>query len=199
MSLASGRFLLRVSPDLHRRLRERAASEGISLNSLCVKALEAAASPPAEGSAGVPCDLPLPAELARGVFETWRDSLIGIVAFGSVVRGEAAAGSDLDLLIVLERGSAVERSLYDRWSSMVAERRIERADRVSPQFVALPDSVETAGGLWLEVAREGRLVLDRDGRLVRFLASLRDFMMSGKVVRRTVHGQPYWLRARSSR
>ena len=128
----------------------------------------------------MPCDLPLPAELVRGVFETWRDSLVGIVAFGSVVRGEAAAGSDLDLLIVLERARRSNGASMiggARWSPNGGS---DAPTASLPSFVALPDSVETAGGLWLEVAREGRLVLDRDGRLARFLASRRTWRSSAR-------------------
>ena len=192
--------MLRLPPDLHRRLRERAFREGPSLNALCVRLLEAALGSTESREShltvgDVVSDLPVPAALLRAVEAAWRGSLVGIAAFGSSVRGEAARGSDVDLLIVLEPGSAIERALYDRLSAMMAELRLPDAGRLSPQFVALPASPGSAGGLWLEVAREGRVLLDHGGRLTRFLISLRDLVMSGAVVRRTAHGHPYWVRA----
>jgi hypothetical protein len=141
-----------------------------------------------------PIDLPLPPGLIAAISSCWRNRLAGIVAFGSRVRGEATAGSDLDLLIVLEGGSPIGRALYDRWEEVCRALPPPGAGAVSPQFVALPQTPENAGGLWLEVAREGRILYDCEGRLVRFLSGLRDFMMSGAVARRTVHGQPYWVR-----
>ena len=198
----SGRFVLRVPPELHRRLRERASREACSLNALCVRLLDAALGA-TEGDrrqarAAAASDLPVPSALVLAVEEAWRESLVGLAAFGSTVRGEAAHGSDVDLLIVLERGSPIERGLYERWSVLVGKLRTPEADRVSPQFVALPASPEAAGGLWLEAAREARVLLDRQGRLTGFLTSLRDLMMSGAVARRTAHGQPYWVRRGNS-
>jgi hypothetical protein len=65
---------------------------------------------------------------------------------------------------------------------------------VSPQFVALPPTPKDAGGIWLEVAREGIVLCDRDARLARFLIALRDLVAEGGVTRRKVHGHPYWVR-----
>ena len=45
---------MRIAPDLHRRLRSRAGGEGISLNSLCARLLEAGLSDPVVSARAVP-------------------------------------------------------------------------------------------------------------------------------------------------
>jgi predicted nucleotidyltransferase len=142
-------------------------------------------------------DLPFTPSLVRSLVENWRESLVGLAAFGSVVRGEAGPGSDVDLLIVLEPGSRIDRTLYHRWDTLLAGLRTPSGGRVEPQFVALPPSPDAAGSLWLEVAREGRVLFERQGRLTRLLIALRDRMMSEAVVRRTTHGHPYWVHERN--
>jgi predicted nucleotidyltransferase len=132
--------------------------------------------------------------LLDAVERSWAGELVGVALFGSAARGDATAASDVDLLVVLEPGTRIERSLYDRWDEIVTSggRRDDR--RVSPQFVALPASASDAGGIWLEVAREGIVLGDRDRRLARFLIGLRDLVAEGAVSRKTVHGHPYWVR-----
>ena len=112
----------------------------------------------------------------------------------AAARGDATETSDVDLLIVLESAARIERPLYDQWDRVLRSRGRRSDDQVSPQFAALPPSPEAAGGLWLEVAREGIVLHDRDGRLAKFLISLRDFVASGAATRKTVHGHPYWVR-----
>jgi hypothetical protein len=194
MGKPSGRFVLRVPPELHRRLRSRASAEGISLNSLCVRLLETGLSgaPVATSHSTKAVD----PGLLEAIGRKWYGQLVGIVLFGSAARGEAIETSDVDLLIVLESTTRIERSLYDRWDGVLRSRGRPGEDRVSPQFAALPPSPEEVGGLWLEVAREGIVLDDRDGRLAKFLISLRDFVASGAVSRRKVHGHPYWVRER---
>jgi hypothetical protein len=194
MKKHSGRFVLRVAPELHRRLRSRASAEGISLNSLCVRLLETGLSgePVAANRSAKAVDPGLLGAIAR----EWSGQLVGIVLFGSAARGDATETSDVDLLVVLENATRIERSLYDRWDRVIESRGRHGEGRVSPQFAALPPSPETVGGLWLEVAREGIVLDDRDGRLAKFLISLRDFVASGAVSRRKVHGHPYWVRER---
>lgn len=192
MSDLSGRFVLRVPPELHRRLRDRARSEGKSLNALCVRVLEAGLS---DDSATANRTVPgLDPGLLETVAKEWAGDLVGVALFGSAARGDATEASDVDLLVVLDTTVRIERSLYDRWDRVVRLRERPTDDRVSPQFVALPLSQEDAGGIWLEVAREGIVLLDRDGRLARFLIALRDFIATGSVSRKTVHGHPYWVR-----
>jgi predicted nucleotidyltransferase len=164
----------------------------MSLNALCVRLLDEGLAPeagsPVRRTAGVEPGL------LDAVERSWAGELVGVALFGSAARGDATAASDVDLLVVLEPGTRIERSLYDRWDEIVTSggRRDDR--RVSPQFVALPASARDAGGIWLEVAREGIVLGDRDRRLARFLIELRDLVAEGAFSRKIAHGHPYWVR-----
>ena len=101
----SGRFVLRIRPALHARLRAEAAEAGVSLNEYCARTLEGV-GPVEEGPAS---DAVI---AARRVFG--RD-LLAVVAYGSWARGEAVDGSDVDVLLVLAPETRVTRALYRRW------------------------------------------------------------------------------------
>lgn len=129
------------------------------------------------------------AALLKEVESTYEASLEGVALFGSTVRGEETEESDVDLLIVLRKGSAIDRSLYDRWDEAFG-----KEDRkVSPHFVAFPVSVNDVGSLWYEVALEGVVLLDREGTLGRFLAAIRRRMAEGVIQRKWSSGHPYWV------
>lgn len=192
MDQPSGRFVLRVPPDLHRRLREGAADAGVSLNRHCVDLLEAATTRTAQGA--LPAAPEVPAALLDSAERAWGGDLLGVVLFGSAARGAAREDSDVDLLLVLQSGVPVVRDLYRRWDGLVKRGTEEAGHAISPQFVALPASVERAGGIWLEVAREGIVLRDRSRTISRFLTALRDRIASGAMTRRETHGQPYWVR-----
>jgi hypothetical protein len=188
----SGRFVLRIAPELHGRLRDRAAAEGVSLNTLCARFLDAGLVAGREAPARtVPG---LDPGLLEAVAREWSGELVGIALFGSAARGDATEASDIDLLIVLDIATRIERALYERWDRVLQARGRRSDDRVSPQFVAMPSSPEAAGGVWLEAAREGIVLDDRGGRLARFLIALRDLVATGAVSRKKVHGHPYWVR-----
>jgi len=185
---------------LHARLRELAAKRGQSLNRLCAETFERAVFP-AGGSesrltAGPGTTLRLLSEECVRVFG--RD-LLGIVFFGSVARGEAFPDSDLDVLLVMDRGTPIRRDLYTRWEealSLFAERSFSRD--VSPHFSHLPVSPRQAGSLWLEIAIDGIVLWEQEGQVSAALRDLRSHIAEGGVTRRIRHGHPYWVRSRSS-
>jgi hypothetical protein len=178
---ASGRFVLRIDPDLHARLRRGARREGTSLNDHCARRLSA-----------LQTSIPAPLESAI----TRADSLLGedlvaVAAFGSWARGESSTGSDVDLLIVVEPSHRLSRSLYGRWDEAPV---LWGTRTIEPQFVHLPGGDKPVAGLWAEVALDGIVLFDRDLRLSKRLVEVRREIASGRIVRRVVHGQPYWVR-----
>ena len=181
MKAASGKFLLRLPSQLHERVRDAASARGRSLNEYCLAVLEAAVSRAPENT---PDWLePLHSELGR--------DLVGVVLFGSTARGTQRAGSDVDLLIVLEPGVPITRELYRRWDSVVG--LSSRAE--TPHFVSLPATVDQAGGLWYEVAMDGIVLRDGGQRIARFLSEIRKAAAAGIIRREVAHGHPYWVRA----
>jgi len=160
-------------------LRELAASGGLSLNQYCVAALQAAAFEPASNRAAW-------LEAARAEFA---QDLAGVVLFGSTARGTRRAGSDVDLLIVLNPGASITRELYRRWDRAVGTRGLE-----TPHFVRLPGTLEDAGGIWFEAAMDGVVLHDSDGRVAGFLSDVRRAAAHGAVRRGVAHGHPYWVR-----
>jgi predicted nucleotidyltransferase len=181
----SGKFLIRLSPRLHASLKKRAREEGVSLNALCLSALRKSLD---NKAIEFKEEESLPLRHAR---EILGESLWGILLFGSVARGEERTSSDVDLMIVVDPQLPLTRTLYRRWD-LVADQ--DPASRFSPHFVHLPDETGKAGSLWLEAAVDGVVLLDRDGRISRFLGNIRRVMAEGRLQRKSAYGHPYWIR-----
>lgn len=155
---------------------------GLSLNEYCGRKL---AAPVAELSAfGAAAAAVARAAAVAG------DALVGVVAFGSWARCELHDESDIDLLVVVDRTLELSRSLYRRWDE---EPVVWDGRRVEPHFVTLPERSAPAVGLWAEAAVDGIVVFSRDLALHACLAAIRRDLIEGRVVRKTVHGQPYWV------
>jgi predicted nucleotidyltransferase len=184
---ASGRFLLRLDPELHAELREAARVDGVSLNEYCARKLAAPAGPLASDvGAGV---------AVRRAASFFGAELIAVVVFGSWARGEAVEGSDVDLLVVVEDGVELSRELYRRWD---AEALRWDGREVDVHVAHLPDPEGFSPGLWGEVAIDGVVLYDRGLRLSSRLAGIRACIAEGKLVRRFAQGQPYWVNLRES-
>lgn len=175
--------MIRIDPVLHDRLRRAASAASLSLNDYCTRML----STPS-GALSYPAGVSEAVLRATDLFE---DDLIGVAAFGSWTRGETADGSDLDLLVVLERCVALGRALYRRWDEAPIR---DRGRLLEPHFVHLPDAEETVAGLWAEVALDGIVLFEKDLRVSMRLARVRRDIVSGRIVRQIAHGQPYWVR-----
>lgn len=175
----SGRFVLRIAPSLHARLRERAREAGISLNDYCARKL--GAPEPWTPASATPA--------IEHVGEILGDDAMGVIVYGSWARGEAAAGSDVDLLIVLREGVALTRDLYRRWD----ENPPTWGDfPIEPHFVRLPSADGEITSTWAEVALDGIVLDDPTLILSRSLATIRRRIAEGEITRSSVHGQPYW-------
>jgi predicted nucleotidyltransferase len=182
-SESSGRFILRIPPRLHTALRAAAAAAGISLNEYCSRKL--AAAPANLGEPGAAAAV----EQAADLFGA---HLVAVAAFGSWARGTLGDESDVDLLVVVDPEAELTRDLYRRWD----ERPLLWGGRpVEPHFARLGGDARPAPGLWAEVAVDGVVLFDRGFELSRRLARLRGEIAAGRLLRRQVHGQPYWVEA----
>ncbi|MDR7420394.1 MAG: toxin-antitoxin system HicB family antitoxin [Armatimonadota bacterium] len=179
--LPSGRFVLRIDPRLHARLREAAARHGLSLNDYCARKLASPASPPGPAS-----------EVVARAATLLGDDLTGVVAFGSWARGQLAASSDVDVLIVVDRRTSITRDLYRRWDAAPV---YWETHPVEPHFVHLPDPDARASAIWAEAAIDGIVLFDSDLSVSRWLVRVRRRIVDGQIVRRIAHGQPYWVEA----
>lgn len=177
--------MVRLSPKLHSALKRRAAETGISLNSLCISALQSHLEPVRSGSPG---SLPVPLDRIRGLVG---DSLIGVLLFGSAARHEQRESSDIDLLIAVSDELPLARALYDRWDEVFAA---AEAPPVNPHFVHLPREPASAGSLWCEAAVDAVLLHDPEGRIADILRQIRRAVAEGKLLRKSAYGHPYWIR-----
>jgi predicted nucleotidyltransferase len=179
----SGRFVLRLPPALHGALQAAARAGGLSLNEYCVRRLAA-------GGPGLAADESA-AALVAAAADLVGDALVAVVVYGSWARNEATATSDLDVLVVVEPRVALTRSLYRKWDKAPVT---WHGRLVDPHFVHPPRG-RISGGVWGEVAVDGVVLFERDWRLSADLADIRRSIAAGRLVRRFVHGQPYWTAA----
>ena len=182
----SGKFVLRLDPVLHGLLQAAAKGEGTSLNQVCIQRLLGVTAP------GEIREITTVISRAAELFGA---NLSGVVLFGSFARGEAMQNSDVDVLVVLNEGAAITRDLYKRWEE---KELIVSSRTVEPSIVALPKESEPPSGLWAEVALDGVVVWDSNGRIHRHLARVRKNISEGKLRRENVHGQNYWIHDREA-
>ena len=179
-SAASGAFVLRLDPRLHAVLRHEAVAAGTSLNEWCSRSLAA------PGAAG----LSAAAEVVVMIRAGLGADLLGVVAYGSFARGELAAGSDVDLLVVLSEGVKITRSLYRQWDGVVPAWEGREIDL---HFVHLPDRDNPVSGTWAEAGVCGIVLYDHDLLVSRRLIDIRSRSAGGELTRRMAQGQPYWI------
>lgn len=177
---ASGRFVIRMPPDLHAALRDAAQSSRLSLNAYCVRKLAIA-------NVGIAVDEDATALVSHADSVVGKD-LLAVALYGSWVRGEAYLGSDVDALIVVRPRVPLGRQLYSAWD---AEPVAWQGRAVDPHFVH-PIADGEPSSLWAEVALDGVVLFERDWKLSAQLSRIRHSIAAGRIVRRFVHGQPYW-------
>ncbi|MBW3670612.1 MAG: nucleotidyltransferase domain-containing protein [Acidobacteria bacterium] len=173
--------MLRIDAALHASLREVASEAGMSLNEYCARKLAL----PGENVSGPASMVVERAARLAG------PALLGVVAFGSWARGDLADSSDVDLLIVLDEEMPIHRRLYREWDSSP----MRWGDHlIEPHFVYLPPDDGSLSGVWAEVAVEGIVLFERELIVSRRLVQIRRRIASGAMVRRSVHGQHYWVK-----
>ncbi len=173
--MASGKFVLRLPIDLHSSFQKEAKERDVSLNSLVLEKVGASASN-------------VEIQVAVNVF---KEALLGIVQFGSTVRGEGRATSDIDWLLILGENVPIERSLYRIWDQRVAPKLNKP---YSPQFVHVPRDWNAISSLWLEVGLEGEVQFDPRNRIRPVMARIKSLIAEGKFRRHLSHGHPYWVK-----
>jgi predicted nucleotidyltransferase len=175
----SGRFVLRVSPELHGILRRSAARAGLSLNDYCVRKLMA------PGAIETPV-----LEVVERATAQFGEDLVGIVVFGSWARDELTERSDVDLFVVVDPSVRIVRSLYRVWDEFPTtwEGRPVEVHIVNP-----PEPEETPSGLWAEAALEGLVLFERGLEVSRRMIEVRKRIAGGEISRRRAHGQSYWV------
>ena len=184
----SGKFVVRLPPELHQELAHEARSQKRSLNLVCLNLLSVGLrQEKAGGGRSERYQAVIP--LAQKKFG--RD-LLTLAIFGSQVSGEATPLSDLDFLVVLSRQVPITRSLYRWWDEEV---KVPEDEVWNPQFVTLPRSPEEAGGLWLEVAMAQKILWERGQVVSKFLGRLKKTIAKNEVRRYWSNGQPYWVKA----
>ena len=180
-ALRVARVLLRLPADLHRALVKAAADVDLSFNEFCVRRLRA----PSDAN-GVSVVRSLVVSRARAAFG---DRLLGVLVLGSWARGEAAATSDIDVLIAIDPGTALTRDLYRAWDADP----LEVEGRAIDAHFAHPSAAGSAPtAVWCEAAVDGIVWFDRDGAMAIRLGEVRRLIAEGRVVRAFAHGQPYW-------
>jgi predicted nucleotidyltransferase len=97
------------------------------------------------------------AELRRRFEALYGERLIEMVLFGSQTRGDAAPGSDIDVLVVL-RGKVSPCEEISRTIEDVANISLHNNEVVSCVFVSEEQFAREQNPLLLDVRREGMLI-----------------------------------------
>jgi len=177
--MAQGRkILLRIPSYLHDAVKARAESAQISVNTLLERYISRGLKAGQDEFAG--------SRILNLAKREFGERFLGLLLFGSRARGDAHDTSDTDILMVVDDSIVIDRSLYRSWDERVT-------DDVSLQIAHLPTNPQEAGSLWLECALDARILHDPTGRIAEFLQRAREYITSGHVVRRTTHGQGFWV------
>lgn len=165
--------MLRIDSKLHQELRDQALRSRRSLNQVCVERLKRSAG--------------------RRVYDRFLDSLpfksLGLLRYGSSVRGEATAASDIDWLIVVPSDVIIDRELYAVIDSVKLPEK-----KISVHIAHLPASTDDFSNFWLELALEAEILVDTDGLVHKTLIHIRREIGAGRYRRYLTYGQPYWVK-----
>jgi hypothetical protein len=172
------RVLLRLPANLYQLVKAKAAELNTSINSVLTQAIERGLS-----TGDLQGSQPLIISMAKQQFG---EAFLGLLLYGSRARGDAYETSDTDLLLVVDKSVRIERGLYRSWDTVLPS-------DISLTISNLPPSADDAGSLWFECALDAKVLHDPTGVIRRRLDEIKERIVSGAVIRRTTHGQGYWI------
>jgi predicted nucleotidyltransferase len=94
------------------------------------------------------------AELRRHLTALYGERLVDVVLFGSQARGDAVAGSDIDVLIVL-KGWVSQFDEVDRTGNFTSDLCLKHDVLISRIFISEDDYLHSQMPFLLNVRREG--------------------------------------------
>ncbi len=137
--------------------------------------------------------------------EALGDQLVSVALFGSVARGQAGPGSDIDLFVVLQEappGMLSRRRLLDPVrESLTPELERFWKQGIYVDFVEVIRTRSEAGEyhpLYLDMSQEAIMLYDRDQFLETFLAIIKEQLEREGAVRIVMGNFWYWDLFRSS-
>lgn len=177
-------FILRVSDGLHRSLKAQSAAHGLSLNELCIRKLQQVSLSHFDPQ------LAFQVEKMIRLFPS--ETVLGILLYGSYARGEQTAQSDIDLLLVIDSQIPLTRALYAGLDAIADD-----LGKIEVHISQLPSIEGPLSSLWAEVALDGIVLYEKEMALTRVCQQLRRKIASGMYVRKSAHGQTYWVQRSS--
>ena len=128
------------------------------------------------------------------------ERLVGVVVFGSVARQTMRPDSDIDLLVVadpLPRGRVPRMDEFRKVEDLVAPaledaRSRSVTTRLAP-ILRTPADLDRSGFVLYDIACDGAVVHDRDGRIEAHMAGVRERLKRRGAERRSFRGARYWV------
>jgi len=109
-------------------------------------------------------------EITRTLLDAWGDSLVSVVLYGSVARGDAGPLSDVDLVVVREevpRGAFARRGMFrEAIKGMDESKFAVPGTDYPPSITPVIKSrigAEYHSPLYLDITEDGVILFDKDG------------------------------------
>ncbi|MEM3574882.1 MAG: nucleotidyltransferase domain-containing protein [Candidatus Bathyarchaeia archaeon] len=141
-------------------------------------------------------------EYASMLKDSLGNRLRSVCLFGSVARGDFEAGSDVDLLIVVEglpedvgNRHSMFRDLRARIASSKAARGIRELgySAAASEIYLTPEEVEKHPPIMLDIVEDGIIIYDRDGFLRKVLEDIRAKLRELGARRMKIGKGWYWV------
>lgn len=138
-------------------------------------------------------------KLLKGIF---KDRLVSLCLFGSVVRGEYGEGSDIDLLVVVKNlpvdvGSRIKITvpLKLKLKSFESYRKVKEANlpTLISEVILTPEEVKKHPPILLDLTQEGLILYDQENFLKNELEVLKAKLKELGARRVKGRGGWYWI------
>jgi len=132
----------------------------------------------------------------------FRDRLISICLFGSVARGEAKPGSDIDILVVADAlprdiGMRIKETNYiheylKKSEAYISLRKSNVSGLVSDIFFT-PEEIERHPPILLDMVEDGIIWYDKEDFLRKVLLSIKENLKNLEAKKVTTEKGYYWI------